>query len=77
MKRIDFDNGSHTYVVESAGLIPTEEMHFHEGITRCGKITDGVSFNLGRGGWVIPFSELEQMYQAAVARRAVVTVASE
>jgi hypothetical protein len=64
------DNGFKDFIVESAGLIPGEQMYFNAGINRCGNIRDGVSFNIGGGGWVIPFTELEAMYEAAKAERA-------
>lgn len=54
---------------------------FRAGPTRCGQITDGVSFAHwrveeplshadGEGSWVVPFADLEAMYLAAKAARA-------
>lgn len=69
MKRIDFSNGTHTYAVESAGLGDEAAMHFDPGIIRCGQITNGVAFNIGRGSWVIPVEELREMLRLAEEAR--------
>jgi hypothetical protein len=40
-------------------------------VSRCGKITDGVSFSHGNEGcWVVDFADLERIYLANKAFRA-------
>jgi len=51
------------WLVATAGL--GEKMTFDSGPARCGGIKDGVVFDIGRGGWVISFAELEHMYEVA------------
>ena len=52
------------YEVKTVGL--SKRLYFHPGPSRCGNVTDGVSFELGReGSFVIPFRELRNMYIVA------------
>lgn len=67
MKKLPGENSG--YEIETAGLIEEEQMTFDPGEWNCGQIKDGVTFSLGKGGWIVPFSELEEMYHAALAER--------
>ena len=48
---------------------PEESMRFSSGASSCGDIKDGVSFDIGRGSWVIEYSDLIAMAEAAKEAR--------
>lgn len=57
-------------VFKSAGYSDEGKLSFWPGPTTCGEITDGVILEHDRdGGWVVAFSDLEAMYEAAKKER--------
>ncbi len=57
------------FYTETAGH-PQERLRIEPGISRCGDITDGVSFEHGNQGcWLISFAALEQIYLEAKKAR--------
>lgn len=55
--------------IDTAGLGDEERMGFDPGISHCGKIENGVSFDIGHGCWVISFEDFQKMYRAALKAR--------
>lgn len=59
---LQFSTAGHTQV----------SLFFFPGPTRCGKITDGVALcNGNTGDWVVDYTDLKAMYDAATEARAV------
>lgn len=56
---------THYHEVETAGLIDDYQMMFNPGPSKCGSIKNGVALCDEYGWWVIPFSELQEMYDKA------------
>lgn len=56
--------------VNTAGYGGEDTLSYIDGILECGRIKDGVGLRHNdEGGWVIAFSDLEKIYQAAKAER--------
>jgi len=61
--------GLDDYAVPVAGA--TLPLRFHPGISRCGVIDDGVSFEFGdRGSWVMSYATLMELARIATEWRA-------
>jgi hypothetical protein len=57
-------------VFETAGYSDEDSLWFEPGVSRCGKILDGVALGHdGSAGWVLAFDDLKAMYEAAIAAR--------
>lgn len=60
-------------VYETAGTLNDESgLQFSPGVSSCGPILDGIVFahkGLMRGGWVVSFASLEDMYKRALKVR--------
>jgi len=56
-------------LIPCAGLIhrrtKKSEMEFGPEVHSCGSISNGVSFDIGEGSWVIPFEALLEMARTA------------
>lgn len=74
--RLSGPNEYGNYITESQGHT-NETFRFNPGVSRCGGIHDGVTFEHGNeGGWVVSFAALEQMYLLAKERRAAIAKAT-
>lgn len=56
--------------IMTAGYYGSDDLFYSTGISRCGKITNGVAFEHGeQGWWVVAFDDLEKIYFEAKKKR--------
>ena len=54
-----------SYTIDTQGLGREEVMNFCPPPVSCGNIRNGVSFSIGRGGWVISYEDFLEMTEIA------------